>query len=212
MVKVYYEYTQDEELLARAIPILDKEYQFWQSNTSVQVQDPKTGQTYNLNHYNVLNTSPRPESYYEDYQTVQNGTGYNQTQIESLYADLATGAETGWDYCARWTRNKEAASDDPNSYKLLRTLNTRNVVPIDLNSLLWSMESNLAEWHAGQKAKRGDENSGNLSQWYQRKAKERLNAIEALMWNDENNSFYDYNLSSNAQNVDFTPASYYPFW
>ncbi|KAI8582719.1 hypothetical protein K450DRAFT_226590 [Umbelopsis ramanniana AG] len=212
MVKVYYESTKDEELLSRAIPILDKEYQFWQANTTVEVKDPKTGQSYNLNHYNVENNSPRPESYYEDYQTVQNGTGYNQTQIESLYADLATGAETGWDYCARWTRNKEPASDDPNSYKILRTLNTRNVIPVDLNSLLWSMESNLAEWHAGQKAKRDDKMSGNLSQWYQRKAKERLEAMEAVMWNEEHTSFYDFNLSSSTQNVDFTPAGYYPFW
>jgi alpha,alpha-trehalase len=74
------------------------------------------------------------------------------------------------------------------------------------------MESNLAEWHAGQKAKRDDKVSGNLSQWYQRKAKERLEAMEAVMWNEEHNSFYDFNLSSSAQNVDFTPAAYYPFW
>ncbi|CAO3677099.1 unnamed protein product [Umbelopsis vinacea] len=212
MVKVYYNYTQDDELLSRAIPILDNEYQFWQANTTVQVQDPTTGQTYNLNHYNVVNKNPRPESYYEDYQTAQNGTGYNETQIESLYADLATGAETGWDYCARWTRSKTAASNDPNSYQILRTLNTRNVVPIDLNALLWSMESNLAQWHAGQKAKRGHETSGNKSKWYERKAKERLEAMEAVMWNAEHNSFYDFNLTSNAQNVDFTPAGYYPFW
>jgi alpha,alpha-trehalase len=74
------------------------------------------------------------------------------------------------------------------------------------------MESNLAQWHAGQKAKRGDETSGNKSKWYERKAKERLEAMEAVMWNAEHNSFYDFNLTSNAQNVDFTPAGYYPFW
>ncbi|KAI8377911.1 trehalase [Radiomyces spectabilis] len=211
MVKIYYEKTKDKDFMRRALPILDKEYNFWMKNTTVTIRDQKTGKNYQLNRYNVENHFPRPESYFEDYQTAHNGTNLTETQIIDLFSNLATGAETGWDYSSRWTRIKELPHDhERHSYDVLRSLDTRNIVPIELNALLWSMENTLAEWHLEFNSAHG--RATKKSKWYARQASKRLDAIDKLHWNQENYTFYDYNLTSHRQSIEFTPASMYPFW
>jgi alpha,alpha-trehalase len=46
-------------------------------------------------HYSVTNTAPRPESYLTDYLTATSGVNYTLSQLSALYAELASGAETG---------------------------------------------------------------------------------------------------------------------
>jgi len=48
MVKSYVDYTNDTSILERAIPLLIKEYEFWQTNRTVEVTAPD-GNTYILN-------------------------------------------------------------------------------------------------------------------------------------------------------------------
>jgi alpha,alpha-trehalase len=48
MVKTYVEYTNDTSILARAIPLLIKEHNFWTVNRSVTITGPG-GKTYTLN-------------------------------------------------------------------------------------------------------------------------------------------------------------------
>jgi alpha,alpha-trehalase len=68
----------------------------------------------------------------KDYTTANDPTvtpALNDTQKASLYAELASGAETGWDYTMRWfSVGKESEG--------LRSLNVRNTVGVDLNSIL----------------------------------------------------------------------------
>lgn len=202
MVKIYYEKTQDQSFLAQAIPILDKEYRFWIANTTVRVKDPHSERHYYLlNRYNVLSNSPRPESYVEDHDAAYLDNQLNETEVRQLFSNLATGAETGWDYSSRWTR-KKVAHDTIHGYDILRTLNTRNIVPIDLNAILWGMEDTLARWHT----------EPTKVKYYRSQADRRLDAMDKLLWNPDRNAFYDYNLTSQAQNVEFTPAGLYPFW
>ncbi|KAG2223974.1 hypothetical protein INT45_013431 [Circinella minor] len=200
MVKAYYEVTGDEDFIKEALPTLDKEYEFWMKNKSVEIDG------HVLNHYNVINDSPRPESYREDYETAMlaNFTSPEE-QIPALYADLSTGAESGFDFSSRWTTVKTNDPDDP--LQILRSLNTRNIIPIDLNSLLWGMESNLAEWH--RQCKGGKERK---AKYYKRQAAKRLEAIHDVFWDEEAVSFFDYNVTSQALDKVFTPASLYPFW
>lgn len=56
-------------------------------------------------------------------------------QRADLYAQLASGAESGWDYSSRWMKEPLAGgAADPNP--ALRSLNIKNIVPVDLNSIL----------------------------------------------------------------------------
>lgn len=205
MVKIYHEKTNDETFLKQALPVLDKEHAFWMAKTSVRIT--RSGKRYRLNRYNVESHSPRPESYVEDYDTAYLDTGFNATQAERLFSDLATGAETGWDYSSRWTRQKYS-HDTSHSYDILRTLETRNVVPVDLNAILWGMESTLAQWHA----QYDTHDSEKRSRYYRHRSQHRLEAIEDLLWNEEHGAFYDFNLTGHKQNIEYTPASLYPFW
>jgi alpha,alpha-trehalase len=47
MVKIYVEYTNDTDILDRALPLLVKEHEFWMTNRTVEVE--KGNQTYTLN-------------------------------------------------------------------------------------------------------------------------------------------------------------------
>src|SRR5207253_11505439 len=65
---------------------------------------------------------------YELAQTLPEG------QREALYRNVRATAESGWDFSSRWMR-------DP---KDLRTLETTELVPVDLNSLLYHAEVTIA--------------------------------------------------------------------
>ncbi|KAI8343199.1 trehalase [Chlamydoabsidia padenii] len=204
MVNLYYQKTKDVAFLKKALPVLDKEYKFWEKNTTVTIQ--QDGRNYKLNRFNVENHSPRPESYMEDYHTVHD-QNLSPKQQSDLYSDLAAGAESGWDYSARWTRTK---GEDKN---ILRTLDTRNVIPVELNALLWSMETYLADWYD----KFGtdlttDKQRRRKTSFYHKQARQRLEAMDALLWNHDQAGFFDYNITQQAQSSDFTAAGLYPFW
>jgi alpha,alpha-trehalase len=50
-------------------------------------------------------TAPRPESYREDAELARNVTGTDSPDnpaAAALYRELASGAESGWDYSSRW--------------------------------------------------------------------------------------------------------------
>lgn len=193
MIKSYYNATGDDAFVQKALPTLDKEYAFWMANTTVKVDN------HVLNRYIVHNTSPRPESYLEDYETAQNTT----VNPDDLFSDLATGAETGWDYTSRWTRFKSPVENDPSAYHLLRSLNTRNIIPVELNALLWSMETTLAGWH---------QEGSRKQKYYKRQAAKRLTAMEEVLWNDDDATFYDYNITSSGSQKTYSPAVLFPYW
>lgn len=208
MVRTYVEHTKDTSILARAIPLLIKEHDFWQNNRTVKVT-AADGKTYNLNRYDVLNNQPRPESYREDYVTANNKSYYahsgiiypedkalNDSEKEVLYRNLASGAESGWDYGSRWiARPNDAARD---VYFPLRSLNTREIVPIDLNSILYQNEITIAHFL------NQTNNSTEAAKWAAL-AKQRSNAMYALMWNSTLWSYFDYNLTTSSQHI-YVPA------
>lgn len=236
MVKTYIDHTNDTSILDRALPLLIKEHSFWINNRTVEIE--ANGCTYSLAHYAVLNTQPRPESYREDWVTVNNNSYYansgiiypethalNESEKAALYANLASGAESGWDYSSRWIGNPSDAVNDV--YFPLRSLNTVNVIGVDVNSILYANEIVLAGYlrDAGEDDKAAE---------FEGLAKNRSTAMFDLMWNDKYNSYFDYNLTSGAQNtyvladedtseaqkadapdgyqVAFNAAQFYPFW
>ncbi|KAH6634024.1 glycoside hydrolase family 37 protein [Chaetomium sp. MPI-SDFR-AT-0129] len=208
MVKTYIEHTNDTSILDRALPLLIKEHEFFTRNRSISVT-AQDGKKYTLNRYNVANNQPRPESYREDYITANNQSYYassgiiypvhqplNETEKETLYSNLATGAESGVDYTVRWLVNPNDAARDV--YFPLRSLNVRDMVPVDLNAILYQTETIISEYL---------ERAGNLSESkrFANAAEQRSEAMYALMWNVTHWSYFDYNLTSNSQHI-FVPA------
>lgn len=83
-------------------------------------------------------------------------------------------------------------------YFPLRYLNLVNLVPVDLNSILYGNEMAIAEFLCMTGC------ANQAEEWKDRAAK-RSEAMHALMWNETLHSYFDYNLTSSAQHT-FVPA------
>ncbi|KAL7921012.1 glycoside hydrolase family 37 protein [Trichoderma austrokoningii] len=222
MLRVYIERTNDTSLLPRALPLLVKEHDFWISNRTVSVN--VGNKTYMLQQYAVQNTQPRPESFLEDHVTANNRSYYaasgiiypenkhlNATEMADLYANLASGAESGNDYTSRWLANPSDAINDV--YFPLRSLNNKNIIPVDLNSILYGNELTISQLYN----RTGDTTAARA--WAERAA-DRSTAIQAVFWNETLFSYFDYNLTSSSQyryippgkQVFFDIGQFYPFW
>ena len=131
MVDIFYKHSNDTTLLKRALPTLDKEYSFWMKHRSVKVQHPKTGTIHILNRFKANTNKPRIESYMEDIRVADfaNLTG---TARETLFQNLASGAESGWDFTARYASNPKFNDSTTNLSRLI----PMDILPIDLNSLM----------------------------------------------------------------------------
>ncbi|KAG8918242.1 hypothetical protein FRC02_002512, partial [Tulasnella sp. 418] len=151
MLHRYVNVTKDYTILRRALPLADAEIEWWAANRAVRVTSPYTNSSYTIHHYAVANTAPRPESYAEDYETANGSdltTPYTEEQKANLYAELASGAESGWDYTARWSREPWSnQADTTNQEPILRSLNVRGTGAVDLNSILYKAMLLLADLH-----------------------------------------------------------------
>jgi len=99
LVSAYLAETQDTEYLASILPTLDKEYAFWELFRSVTLTF-NDGSNHRLNVYGVVSDVPRPESYVEDLEL---GSHFETDDKRAdFYSQMASGAESGWDYSSRW--------------------------------------------------------------------------------------------------------------
>ncbi|KAG1835758.1 glycoside hydrolase family 37 protein [Suillus subalutaceus] len=201
MVYDYVNVTGDTSILQRALPLAEVELAWWANNRTIEVTSPYTNQTYMMAHYAVNNTAPRPESYLTDYLTVYDptlSTPLTDNQAAELYSELASGAETGWDYSSRFEAIPQLGNPG------LRSLNVKNHIPTCLNSILYKANILLAELY-------GTSNATASSTHLQVAAGIRAGILD-LLWDPAKLAFYDFNLTSNARNDIFTAATFYPVW
>ncbi|KAJ7205259.1 trehalase [Mycena pura] len=197
MLARYVAASNDTAILKRALPLAERELAFWAANRTVSVRSPFTNQTHQMAQYSVTNTAPRPESYLDDYLTVNDPTQapLNASASAALYAELASGAETGWDYSSRWLTDVSAG---------LRSLNIKSMVPVDLNSILYKNRVLMAQLY-------GASNRTAAARHTAAAAAIKAGVLD-LCWNATKLAFYDFNLAAKAQNSVFSAATFYPFW
>ena len=151
---------------------LELEYQFWMNKRSVTLDN---GETILNRYFDDLYDRPRPESYREDVETAK------QAKTNDIYAHVRAAAESGWDFSSRWM-------DDETD---LSTIRTADILPIDLNCLLYRLETVL----------------GKINE-----AERRRQAIQKYFWSNELQFFVDYNFIRKKQNDRLTLAALYPLW
>ncbi|KAG8888342.1 hypothetical protein FRB98_007916 [Tulasnella sp. 332] len=237
MLSRYVNVTSDTSILPRALPLAEAELVWWQTNRTISVKSPYTGKTYPVSHYAAINTAPRPESYLEDYRTVNgvplsagssatdlNGLTYTERQRADMYSEIASGAETGWDYTSRFAKDPFATlTNTTNQEPLMRGLNVRATVAVDLNSIIYDAMIQLANLYSvsiritkslSKRAESRDKRimHATLANQHRANAALRKAAILDLMWDPEKMAFYDFNLTSNARNGFFSAAHFYPMW
>ncbi|KAJ9102042.1 hypothetical protein QFC19_004970 [Naganishia cerealis] len=227
MVNAYVLATGNTTVLERALPLLETELEWWRTNRTISVTSPYTNKTHSVARFAVNNTAPRPEGYVEDYKTVFGATpALDQAEREDLLAELASGAESGWDYSARWSKQISLNKTDP--YGNLRKLNVRAIVPVDLNALLYAdhvILANLYETYMNSTAVSGNSsmtngttsavNTGNMTSQvaaHRMIASELEAAILDLCWDPVKSWFYDYNTTANARSDIYHAGGTFPLW
>jgi alpha,alpha-trehalase len=178
------------------LPAMEKEYQFWMDGAD----KIKPGQAYRrvvkLKEGDILNRywddipAPRPESYREDFLTAEK-SGRNKTE---MYQHLRAGAESGIDFSSRWFGDQ----------KTLRTIRTTDIVPVDLNALLYHLEMAIS------KAKLMNKEDA-VSKEYRSKAIKRGQLIDKYFWNKQVVFYTDYDFKTHQQVNHVNPAGMYPF-
>eukprot|EP00850_Spirogloea_muscicola_P006204 SM000029S10499 [mRNA] locus=s29:440833:443559:- [translate_table: standard] len=98
-VRAVYEAAGDLALLRTALPTLAEEHAFWTRDPhAVTVRDARR-RTHSLSRYYAAWEQPRPESYLEDVAAAE---GLAPAEAAALYREIASTAESGWDFSSRW--------------------------------------------------------------------------------------------------------------
>ncbi|KAF3328137.1 putative trehalase [Carex littledalei] len=173
MVMEIYTRTGDVELVKRVLPALLKEHSFWVSDIhQVTIQDQR-GRKHCLSRYQARWYQPRPESATIDEElSLKLST---PSEKDSFYHEIASTAESGWDFSSRWMRN---SSD-------LTTTATTLIIPVDLNTFIFKLERDISTF-----TKIIGDNS--TSQKFIEVSKSRKAAIRSLLWNPNLGQWVDY--------------------
>jgi alpha,alpha-trehalase len=179
MVGLYTRATDSSEAL-RYLGALEVEHAFWMDGADRVAPGEAYRRVVRLANGALLNRywddrpEPRPESYREDYALAQTLPAERR---EAFYRNVRAAAESGWDFSSRWMR-------DPTD---LRTLETTDLAPVDLNSLLYVTERTIAALHAFRRGA-GD---ARIARRYADMAEARRRALLAAAYDPAGGFFHD---------------------
>ncbi|MEM8523519.1 MAG: alpha,alpha-trehalase TreF [Bacteroidota bacterium] len=189
---------KDKSALKKYLPALQKEYDYWMagqeqlsSETKAYSRVVNLGENATLSRYCDDLDIPRQEAYKEDIEIADQ----NERDRKVVYKHLRSGAESGWDFSSRWFEDGEN----------LKTIETTDIIPVDLNALLHSLEQTLSEAY---------EQAGNTKQSnkFALLADTRENLISQYCWDETTGTFRDYDFVED----NFTPvislATSYPLF
>jgi alpha,alpha-trehalase len=182
---------------ARYLPELKSEYAFWMQGgvrlTSagahrrvVRLPDGAL-----LNRYWDDIDLPRDEAWREDFALAQR----SGRPARELYREVRAAAESGWDFSSRWL-------SDPHS---LASLQTTQIIPVDLNSLLFGLERAIragCERVADQVCARD----------FTHRAAARQRAIDRYLWDPARGVYADYRWTQGRRTAVLSAAMLYPLF
>ena len=180
---------QRPAVAARRLAAMKQEYAWWMAGADDLTPGTQAGHVVRLADGAVLNRywdprgTPRDESWREDVATaIASGR-----PAEAVYRDLRAGAESGWDFSSRWLGGP-----------LLASIRTTAIVPVDLNALLFGLESALGSSDDAE------------APFYAGRAAARRVAIHAHLWDGNAGCFADYDLDTAATRPGATAAALAP--
>lgn len=200
MVRLLASHKGRTRTFAEYLPYMQREYRFWMKGRSklakaehkayARVVELPNGMV--LNRYYDNKSTPRPESLTKDLATAEQSP---DREADRLYLHLRAGAESGWDFSSRWFA-------DPND---IRTIHTADIVPVDLNCLLYQYETTIAESYRLLK-------NPIMARKFQNLATHRANAIQTYCWDSKEQFFVDYNFHHQAPTGRLSLAAVFPLY
>jgi alpha,alpha-trehalase len=183
-------------VLIKYQPELIKEYKYWMrgaanlqvNHAAENVVKMPDGQL--LNRYWDDSDLPREESYKVD---VEEAAKLTKQKPADFYRNMRAAAESGWDFSTRWF-------DESGK---LGSIQTTDLIPVDLNCLLYNLELTIARSYQLK------ENNARYER-YRNKAMARKSAILKYCWSEKDNWFMDYNWKQKHTTPNVTLAGVFP--
>ncbi|KAI6204877.1 hypothetical protein M3Y94_00728100 [Aphelenchoides besseyi] len=188
----YYEATGDFEFVRQNLHVLEKELEFWDKRRTVEVE--VKGEQFTMYQFRAESNVPRPESFREDVELVKDVESWEEKSV--AWRNLASAAESGLDFSSRWFKN----------FTELVTIDTTNVVPVDLNAFIcWNMDilSYFYSLIPGEVVKEAE---------YRVRLFKFRRAFQKVFFVDEEDGWYDYNLRTRKNNIEFYPSNAVPLF
>jgi alpha,alpha-trehalase len=208
-----------EKVFLEFLPAMEKEYAYWTAGTDngrvVRMPDGAT-----LSRYWDEADKPRQESYREDVETAEEAVKdwaatqvfKNEKQREKALADfkrlvwrnLRSAAASGWDFSSRWL-------SDPMK---LSTIRTTEILPVDLNCLLFMTERALRRAYSSAPTDKPDQRArfDVLAGEYEKKSNVRKAAMEKYFWNEAKGIYSDHDLKSGKVSDALHMAGMFPLY
>jgi alpha,alpha-trehalase len=186
-----------KDAYARYLPQLRREYEFWMEGERAL----KPGEAHRhvvalpdgaiLNRYWDDQDTPRDEAYREDVE-VAHASGRSEKQV---FRDLRAAAESGWDFGSRWFADGQNRA----------SIDTTEIVPPDLNSLLFGLENAIQS---------GCEHKGDTAcaKEFARRATARRQAMDRYLWDEARGAYLDYHWTDKSRIQRLSAATLYPLF
>jgi alpha,alpha-trehalase len=185
-------------ILSKYLPILEKEYEFWmQGKDQVSTQNPTHKRVvflrdfYYLNRYWDEYDTPRPESYREDVELSKSLSN----PPEGFFRHIRAAAESGWDFSSRWFEDGQNMS----------TIHTTDILPVDLNCLLFNLEKTIFRAYLLTNNKKKTDKYFTLMNLRER-------AIKKYFFSPEKSYYFDYDFVTKKLSDVYSLAGVFPLF
>jgi alpha,alpha-trehalase len=182
---------------ANYLEALRREYSFWMEGEQGLEKGAAHRRVVAMPDGSVLNRfwddldTPRDESYREDLDLARS-SNRNPAQ---LFRDIRAGAESGWDFSSRWFKDG----------RTFGTIDTTEIVPVDLNSLLFGLENAIS---AG--CERRAEAA--CAREFTKRAAARRHSIDRYLWDASQGTYLDYRWRKSIRVPRVSAAALYPLF
>ena len=182
---------------AQYLPQLKREYAFWMQGEGGLARGGSHRRVVAMPDGSVLNRywddhdTPREESLREDRELART----SHREPRQLYRDIRAAAESGWDFSSRWFADA----------RTLATIHTTQIVPVDLNSLLFGLEGAIRQ---------GCERSHDepCAREFADRAARRRAAVDRYLWDEAAGAYLDFEHPRAQRVPHVSAATLYPLF
>ncbi len=186
-----------EEVFIKYLKALELEYAFWMRGESILSKQITAKHRvvkiddHVMNRYFDDRHLPREEMYQDDIELMHK----SGREAAELFPHVRAACESGWDFSSRWFMDLSN----------LKTIQCADIIPVDLNCLLYSLEDVLFKAYT---------NSGDLAKAVKmEKAKNRrFKLINTINWCPQNRSYCDFNFKTSKPTDSRNLACVYPLF
>ncbi len=198
---------EDEAIYEKYSTQLLREYQYWMASESkeeaIKQAEARTTRkkAYRkavlLNNEQVLNRyfdeldTPRPEAFREDTERALHlGKGSKE-----VFRNIRAADESGWGLSSRWMKEEGKTA----------VIHTTEIIPVDLNALLYQLEITLARAYRKKGQDQYAKSMENL-------AAKRKAIFDSYFWDAQKGFYFDYDFENGKLKDHYTLAAVYPLY